>query len=127
MSVLREDHLEVAGRLFAAIEAGDVDAQSRLYDDDAVIWHNHDNSEQTKVDNLKVLAWLSRHMTGLRYDEVRRQATSDGFVEQHVLRGEFRGQPVVVPACIVATVKDGRVVRIDEYLDSGPLALLFGR
>ena len=40
------DPLEVADRLFAAIEAGDLDAVAALYAPEAVIWHNHDGVEQ---------------------------------------------------------------------------------
>jgi ketosteroid isomerase-like protein len=32
------------------------------------------------------------------------------------------GRRVEVPACIVATVHDGRITRIDEYFDSAAVA-----
>jgi uncharacterized protein len=121
---VRTDDLDLADRFFAAIQAGDLERVSDMYRDDAVVWHNYDQAEQTKEDNLKVLGWLVDHTSGLRYEEVRRQATSDGFLQQHVLRTEYRGSPLEVPACIVATVTEGRVARIDEYLDSSQIAAL---
>ncbi len=119
------DPLLIAARLFAAIEAGDVDTVGQLYAPEARIWHNHDGATQTVEENLRVLAWLGRHLPGLRYDEVRRAATVDGFVQQHVLRARSPGGvEVEVPACIVATCADGRITRLDEYLDSVHVARL---
>lgn len=116
--------LTVADRLFAAITAGDVDAVRALYAPDAVVWHNTDGIAQSAEENLRVLGWVVRHLEARRYDEVRRAATDSGFVQQHVLRGSVRGTPIAIPACIVATVRDGRITRIDEYLDSAHVAAL---
>ncbi len=119
------DPLAVAERLFAAIAAGDIDAVRALYAPDAVIWHNHDGIRQTPEENLTVLAWVTRHITNLRYEEVRRQPTRDGFVQQHVLRGTApNGKAIELPACIVCTVVDGRITRLDEYFDSAHLVAL---
>ena len=113
------DHLSIAERLFAAVAAGDVAAVRALYAPEARIWHNVDNVAQTAEENLVVLQWVASHIRGLRYEEVRRQATADGFVQQHVLRGTVGdGVPVEIPACLVATIRDGRITRLDEYLDS---------
>jgi hypothetical protein len=54
-----------------------------------VIWHNDDLLEQSVEDNLKVLQGLHRAVSGLRYDIVRRAATADGVLQQHVLRGQL--------------------------------------
>ena len=101
------DHLAIAERLFAAVAAGDVAAVRALYAPDARVWHNVDNVAQTAEENLVVLQWVTTHIRGLRYEEVRRQATADGFVQQHVLRGTVGdGVPVEIPACLVATIRD---------------------
>jgi ketosteroid isomerase-like protein len=113
------DALAVAGRLFAAIEAGDVDAVREVYDPAVEVWHNTDRAVQGREDNLTTLGWVARNLGGLRYTDIRRSATDDGFVQRHVLVATNRaGQRVEVPACIVATVRDGRITRLDEYLDS---------
>jgi ketosteroid isomerase-like protein len=118
-------HLQLAERLFGAIMAGDVEAVRSLYAPDAVIWHNIDRVEQSAEQNLRVLHWVVRHISNLRYEEVRRQRTEHGFVQQHVLRGSApNGHEVEVPACLVGTVRDGRIVRLEEYLDSAHLAVL---
>jgi ketosteroid isomerase-like protein len=117
--------LEVAERLFAAIVAGDIDALRNIYAPDAVIWHNSDGVEQSVDDNLRVLRWVVTHIANLRYEDVRRHVTPAGFVQQHVLRGTApNGQPFNIPACLVCTVKDGRITRLEEYLDSAHITPL---
>lgn len=109
---------DVATRLFDAIAAGRIEDVRALYAPDAVIWHNHDGVEQTVAENLTTLGWIATHLGDVQYTQVRRRLTADGFVQQHVLMAtNRRGERVAVPACIVATVRDGRITRIDEYLD----------
>lgn len=115
----------LAQQLFDAIERGDVDALRHLYHADARIWHNTDGAEQSVEQNLRVLRWLVRNTTLRRYEEVRREMLATGFVQMHVLRLDLAsGRTVRIPACLVARVADGRITRIDEYLDSAQLALL---
>jgi uncharacterized protein len=114
--------LETADALFTAIQSGDVDAVRDIYAPDAVIWHNTDGQSQTREQNLAVLAWVVKNIRELRYESVQRQATSAGFVQQHVLRGATAaGVQLEIPACIVCTVRDGRIKRLDEYLDTAHL------
>lgn len=121
------DPRSVAERLFAAIEAGDVDAVAELYDPDVVVWHNTDGAEQRRDVNLRVLRWLVRTLPERRYTDRRLSTTDTGFVAQHVLRGATTdGREVAIPACIVATCRDGLVTRIEEYVDSAHVAHLTG-
>lgn len=119
--------LEVAERLFAAIAAGDIDAVAALYHPDVVVWHNTDGMEQTAQDNLIILRWVTHNIADLRYEEVRRAETPAGFVQQHVMRGIApNGTPIEVPACVVCTVENGKITRLDEYLDAAHTAPLRG-
>jgi ketosteroid isomerase-like protein len=118
----------LAARFFAAIQAGDIDAISEIYAPDAVIWHNTDQVEQSVEQNLVVLRWVTEHVKGWHYEDVRRTCFPGGFVQQHMGKGTApSGLPVAMPACIVATVRDGRVTRIDEYIDSAGVAALTAR
>jgi len=122
------DVMELAERFFAAIEAGDVDAARAMYAPDAEIWHNTDGVVQTRNDNVRTLGWMTTNLGGIRYTDVRRSATEDGFVQQHVLVATNRaGHRVEVPACIVISVRDGLVTRLDEYLDSASVAAIMAR
>jgi uncharacterized protein len=122
-----EASLALADRFFTAIGAGDLDAVRDIYADDAEIWHNPDGVVQTRDENLRTLGWVVTNLRDRSYDEVRRSATDDGFVQQHVLRAtRADGQRVEIPACIVCRVADGRITRLDEYIDSAHVARLFG-
>jgi ketosteroid isomerase-like protein len=113
------DVTEVAPRLFRAIEGGDADAVAACFSADAVVWHNIDRVEQPLAETLKVLRWMARNVTDLRYEDVRCEATASGFVQQHVLRGNApSGRQLELPACLVATVEGGLITRIDEYVDT---------
>ena len=117
------DPLDVAARLFAAVEAGDIDAVARLYAPDAVIWHAHTGTAQTPEENVQVLGMVTKRLRDLRYEEVRRQRTERGFVQQHVLRARGpEGQRIELRACMVCDVVDGRIARLDEYLDGAAVA-----
>jgi uncharacterized protein len=121
------DALAVADRFFAAIDAGDLEAVRAIYADDAEIWHNTDGVVQTRDENLRTLGWVVTNLRDRSYDEVRRSAMDDGFVQQHVLRAtRADGERVEIPACIVCRVADGRITRLDEYIDSAHVARLFG-
>jgi ketosteroid isomerase-like protein len=111
--------LDVAARFFAAIEAGDGEGVAAMYAHDAVVWHSNDGVEQTREQNLRVLDWLVRHTTSREYRAIRRHEIDGGFVQQHELHVELPdGRTADLPACIVAQVSDGRITRIDEYIDS---------
>lgn len=121
-----EKSLQAAERLFTAIERGDVAAIREIYAPDAKIWHNNDGKTQTVDENLAVLKWVVENIGEISYSDARRQATETGFVQQHVLRGRLKGSGKMfeLPACIVCTVEDGRITRLDEYLDSAHTAAL---
>ena len=122
-----EHMLALAERFMAAVASGDVRTVREIYADDAVIWHNNDRSSQGVEENLRVLEWMQRNVADVRYEEVQRLATESGFVEQHVLRGRtLMGAELDVPACLVCTIVDGRITRLEEYLDSAHLAPLLG-
>lgn len=123
-----EQSLGVAGRLFKAIERGDVAAIREIYAPGAKIWHNNDGATQTVEQNLAVLGWVVANISEIAYTEIRRQATPTGFVQQHVMRGRVKtsGKELRLPACIICEVEHGKITRLDEYFDSAQVAVLTG-
>jgi ketosteroid isomerase-like protein len=124
-----DDHAEamlaLADRLFAAVLAGDIDALRAIYAPEAVIWHNTDGVEERVEEHLRVAAWMAKIISDLRFDDVRRVATSEGFVAQHIVRGRTpSGREANIPWCAVGTVVDGRITRLDEYLDWRHISML---
>ena len=118
----------LAARLFDAIEAGDIEAVADCYAPDVVIWHNTDGVGQTREENLKTLAGVIRLLPERRYQERRLEVFDGGFVHQHVLAGvRADGAHVSLPAALICQVRDGKITRLDEYLDSGQVAAFVGR
>jgi uncharacterized protein len=125
MTMSDEDILELADRFLTGVQAGDQEAVHACYAPDAVIWHNFDGIEQTVDQNMRSLRWFVRTLPDRRYRVLRREAIKDGFVQQHVLEATLPdGTAWAMPACVVVTVKDGLIVRLDEYLDSAHAAVL---
>jgi ketosteroid isomerase-like protein len=117
--------LAFARRFFDAVAHGDLDAVRECYAADAVIWQAHDQSTQTREQNLATLGWIKQNVRDFRYEDAHCQATPTGFVEQHMTCGVSpSGKEFRMTACIVVRMKDGRIARLDEYLDSGQLAAL---
>ncbi|GAA1245245.1 nuclear transport factor 2 family protein [Janibacter melonis] len=107
-------------RIVAAAEAGDPADIYEIYAPGAVIWHNHDLKESSVEQNARLLAAMDRWVADRRYTERRISTFPGGAVQQHVLRGTRRstGEEVALHACVVIAVEDGRVTRLDEYIDS---------
>jgi hypothetical protein len=75
--------------------------------------------------NLLTLHDLHRRATGLAYTEIRRFPAPGGFVQQHVLTGEAKGGPLCMPAMIRFWVENGRITRLEEYLDTRQAIVLY--
>lgn len=119
------NHLALADRFVTAIQNADIPTIRACYALDARIWHNFDGKEQTVDENLVTLGWLVKQLPQRQYQVSRRENLPDGFLQQHVLAGTTRhGDAFAMPACIICKVKDGRITRLDEYLDPASAAAL---
>ncbi|MEM1190144.1 MAG: nuclear transport factor 2 family protein [Pseudomonadota bacterium] len=117
--------LDVAQRFIDALNRDDEDAVRAIYHPEARIWHNFEEGLQSIDQNVKTLHWMHRKLSKLSYDVVRLQALPDGYLQQHVLRGETAsGQPVALHACAICKVVDGRITALEEYLDPEQVAVL---
>ena len=121
-----DQRLALLADLLAAIESGDVDRVRALYAPDARIWHNFDDIEQTVDENLRTLSWMCKVLDDRRYDVIRREPVENGAMQTHVLRGVVRstGAAFALHAALIVTMADGKVTRIDEYLDPAAAAAL---
>ncbi len=120
-----QDILALAERFMGAIQSGDISTVRACYAPDARIWHNNDNIEQSVEQNLKVLGWFARKLPDRNYRVLRREALKDGFLQQHVLEASLPdGTKWALAACVVVRMADGRITRLDEYLDSAQTAAL---
>ncbi len=114
------EYVVLLDRIIAAAEAGDPADLLNIYAEDAVIWHNTDNREKPLSSNMKALAGMDKWVTNRKYTDRRMQIFDGGIVQQHILRGTQRstGEAVSLNAVVVVQVRDGKIVRLDEYLDS---------
>lgn len=129
-----ETIVDVADRLFAAIEKGDFAAVERMWSGDIAVWRVGARRDPAKPDGkaraLRVIDWFITATTERRYEILDRQLFDDGhaagFVQQHVLHATgHAGQSISMRVCIVIKVgADGLITRIDEYFDPAEIAPL---
>jgi ketosteroid isomerase-like protein len=113
-----DETLALADRMFRDIERGDLDDLRECYAPDIVVWANYDDREHDLDGSMRLLGWLCAKLADRHYDVRRRDVIPGGFLQEHVLCGTAPdGSAVSMPACIVATVADGRIIRMHEYLD----------
>jgi ketosteroid isomerase-like protein len=113
-----------AKRFFDAVEQGDIETVKDSYNPDVEIWHNFDDLVQTREDNLATLTGMVGRISDRVYDNRRLEVFADGFVQQHVLRGTRKdGKRVSLPAALIVKLRDGRIARLDEYIDSAHVAV----
>lgn len=113
----------VADAFFGALEAGSVEGVLACYAPDARIWHNFDQLALTPQESVAGLETLFGNFPERRYVDVRRQPTPEGFVQQHILRlAGADGKVIDWPGCIVFALREGKIARLDEYVDLSQLA-----
>ena len=107
-------------RFFDAIEQRDIGAVAALYHDDLQFWFNATDKTSTKAENLAAMsAGNSRHRRRTYNDRIV-HTFPGGFVMQYTLNiVHHDGEQTALFPCVVALVHDGRILRIDEYIDSG--------
>jgi ketosteroid isomerase-like protein len=125
-----ETIVDVADRLFKAIENGDMAAVDRLWSNDIAVWRVGARRDDDKARALRVIDWFITTTTERRYEILDRRLFEDGsvsgFVQQHILHATgHAGQSISMRVCIVIRVgPDGLIDRIDEYFDPAEIAPL---
>lgn len=122
-----DDKLAVAHAFAAASRSDDAEAYAALCAPGAVTWHNFDDAEVTTEQTIRTVAWLHRAVADLAWTDVALLPTPTGFVSQTIMTGTAPGGPLRVHSCVIATLDgDGKVVRVEEYLDPTQTAVLRG-
>lgn len=113
--------LQTIDRFFAAIEGKSPNVVADLYADDVEVWHNFTNACQNKATNVQTLTAMCESVPKVRYEVSERLRLDDGRVlQRHVLCATVPGGAEIrIPACILIQVRNGKIARIDEYLDTG--------
>jgi ketosteroid isomerase-like protein len=127
MTVLEEFNLAsekstLLDELARSFSKGDAATLESLYAPGMVVWHNTDEREQSRSENIAVAKVIPMVFTSFTYQNIRRRSFDGGVVQQHLLCVTTRsGETCRIPVCVVAEIREGRFIRIDEYYDSAKL------
>ena len=111
--------LAFAEHFMISIQRGDTDAVRACNAPGATIWHNTDHVEQTVDKTIEAVKCLHRALKNVNYRVTRRVAFESGFLQTHVLEGtRADGSALRLDACVIITVEEGLIRRLDEYIDS---------
>ena len=113
---------ELARSLFEAFENGDAEAVRELCAPDFEARQN-DGPVITLEPLLEFALAVLKVVQNFRYEDAVRSETNSGFVEEHAVRGTLPdGSELDLRVCVVADVRDGKVVNVREYFDSATAA-----
>lgn len=117
--------LALASSLLQALERGDKKAFTACWSPDAVVWHSFDCIELTVDATMGPLDAFFEALSDRHYMEVRFHSLEGGFVQQYTLIGRLKnGDELIMPGCMVCQVEGGKIIRMEEYLDSVQLQRL---
>jgi len=110
--------VNVIDRFFGSMDPCDTATLRACLADDAVVWHSFDRVAMRPDDVVKTWEAMASVYTERGVCDVRRQQTPAGYVQQHlfVVRGKD-GVRKAWPVCVVVRVKNGKICRLDEYID----------
>ena len=118
---------ELCETFFDAYQDRRTDILDRVLADDCIIWHNVFGRETTRDDNLAALPDGYKGQRRRTYNDRIINTFHDGFVIQYSLNGvQHNGHRGALWICIVGRVRDGKITRIDEYMDSSKFAAWMG-
>jgi ketosteroid isomerase-like protein len=117
------EHRRLGHTLLDAIERGDIAAVDACYAPGMTMWFNVTGQVSSREENLEALVKgrdLHRRRT---YNDRTINTFDDGFIARYTVDVVAHdGTRTSLWACLVAEVRDGRIARLFEYLDSGKFA-----
>lgn len=98
---------------------GEPDAMVATFAPGAVVWHNHDRKEVDARENMASVTVLTQIVRDMSMEHLRVEEFPGGFLYQFALKGTVisSGKPFEMHNAVIASVADGLITRIDEYLD----------
>lgn len=125
-AVLRPSNTDIAQRFFDAVLRGELEAALALCTEDATMWSAGVGPKTLPAKTLlPALLAVAEKADKFAYEDIRCEATADGFVEQHTVSGRTHsGEAFSIPVCIVGTIKNGKIAALREYLDPARAAAL---
>lgn len=120
MSMTDVEIRDLCNRFFDAYQDRRVDVLAQIYAPDCVVWHNvFGGREMSGQDNLAALPASYETQRRRTYNDRVINTFDGGFVIQYTLHGvQHSGHQGTLWICIVGLCSDGKITRIDEYMDS---------
>ena len=110
---------ELCNRYFDAIERHDLGLVGELCAPGFRFWVNLTGAESSREESLETLEKGRPLLRRRTYDDRRIDTFGTGFLARYsVTAVAHDGRRSSLSACVVAQCRDGRITRIDEYLDS---------
>jgi ketosteroid isomerase-like protein len=108
-------------------EEHNVEKFATVLHDDFVMWYNFDPQDRTRQEFIETLKSAHAMFENQKNEDLKITLTEDGFVLQATMTGVLDGQQISSPYCLIARIKDGKVIRGDEYFDTAKLTKRAGR
>jgi len=111
---------ELANTLIATWAVGGV--QPDVFAPDATSWHNTDAVDHPQASRRGISERIRSVVPDFRFTDAVLHAWDGGFCVQYIVRGTLPdGSELASPTCMVGTVRDGRISRMQEYVDSAQI------
>lgn len=112
------DRFPVVTRLYDALARGDVAAARACCSPDVRVWHNFDCRALTASEAAEGWTAFCSTFPERYIADVRRTPLPNGVLQRHlqVVR-HSDGTRSMWPICLIVTLRDDLIVRLDEYLD----------
>jgi ketosteroid isomerase-like protein len=114
----------VVDAFFDAISRADIPAARACCTPDAIFWHSFDGVPMDLDTISRDWAALAEAFPERAFVDARRSPTPDGFVQQHMMTARSAsGERMAWAICMVIRLREGRISRLDEYIDRAGLAI----
>ena len=115
----------VADQLVEALERRDVATLDRIYHPDLRFTAHADGTVRDRAEALHAFTRMCAVVRSIKVTVRDRQLTDTGFLSQQVLTATLAdGAQLTVPMCMIVGLRDGLIVRVDEYFDPATVAPL---
>lgn len=115
------DHSKLGHRFLDAIETGNMDEISKCLSRDSITWHNTDEIEMSFDQQTEALKAFFAGVPKRKYVSRNVRPIESGLVMQLEFEGEMQdGRSIRFLPCIICTIENGLITRLDEYLDPTP-------
>jgi len=119
MRMTESEIRDLCNKFFDAYQNRRVDVLAEVYSDDCIIWHNVYGRDTTGQENLAALPDSYKNQRRRTYNDRIINVFDGGFVIQYTLHGVLHtGHRGALWICIVGLCSNGKITRIDEYIDS---------